>query len=189
MKKLAMTLGLIAVMLMAVTVMSEEKKAADQPAAEMGAPPEMKQVDFMIGIWDVDMQYRMTPDAEWMSATATNTSDLILDGCVLESELEADMGGMPMTGINMTTYNRGLKMWQSMWTDNFGNGISLYTGGFADGKMIFAGEDVMPDGRKLMSRVTSYNITDTTYDWTMENSMDDGQTWYTSMKATYTKRQ
>ena len=55
--------------------------------------------------------------------------------------------------------------------------------------MVFAGEDVMPGGEKVRSRVTSYNISDTTYDWMMEMSNDDGQTWYTSMKATYTKRQ
>ena len=189
MKKLAMIMGLMAIVCVAVAVTAQEDKPAGQPAFEMGAPTQMKQVAFMIGIWDVSMQYRMSPEAPWMEDDAVNTNNLILDGCVLESDFEGDMNGTPMKGISMTTYNRGLGEWQTMWTDNFGMGISLYTGGFADGKMVFAGEDVMPGGEKVRSRVTSYNISDTTYDWMMEMSNDDGQTWYTSMKATYTKRQ
>jgi hypothetical protein len=189
MKKLAMTVGMMLVMLMAVTAMAEDKKPEGQPPMEMGAPPQMKQIDFMIGIWDVDMQYRMSPDAEWEETNAVNTNDLILDGCVLESTFEGDMGGAAMNGLSLVTYNRGLGKWQTTWMDNMGMGISLYTGSFADGKMIFAGKDVMPGGAEMMSRITSYNITDTKYDWMMENSTDNGQTWYTSMKATYTKRQ
>jgi len=189
MKRLAMMLGALVVLLMGITAMAQEEKPAGEPAMEMGAPAQVKQVAFMIGIWDVSMQYRMSPEAPWTEADAVNTNNMILDGCVLESVLEGDMDGMPMKGIGMTTYSRGLGKWQTMWTDNMGMGISLYTGGFADGKMVFAGQDMMPGGVKMLSRVTSYNITDTTYDWMMENSMDDGQTWYTSMKATYTKRQ
>lgn len=189
MKNLAMALGMTLVMLMAVTAMAQDKKPEGQPPMEMGAPPEMKQVDFMIGIWDVDMQYRMSPEAEWAETNAVNTNDLILDGCVLQSTFEGDMGGAPMKGLSFVTYSRGLGKWQTMWTDNMGYGMSLYTGDFADGKMVFTGKDVMPDGTEMMSRITSYNITDTKYDWMMENSKDDGQTWFTSMKATYTKRQ
>jgi hypothetical protein len=189
MKKLATTMAVMVMLLMGVTAMAQDEKPAGQPPVEMGAPAQMKQMAFMVGIWDVDMQYRMTPEAEWTEAAAVNTNNLILDGCILESTFEGDMDGMPMTGISMTTYSRGLGKWQTMWTDNMGMGISLYTGDFSDGKIVCAGEDMMPGGVKMLSRVTSYNITDTKYDWMMENSMDDGQTWYTSMKATYTKRQ
>jgi hypothetical protein len=185
---ITMAMVLMAALFCGIAAAQEQKPAGETPV-EMGAPAEMKQVDFMIGIWDVTIQYRMSPEAEWMQATATNTNNMILDGCVLESMFEGQMGGMPMQGISMTTYNRGLKMWQEMWTDNFGMGISLYTGGFADGKWIFAGADVSADGDTILSRVTSYNITDTKYDWMMENSTDNGQTWFTSMEMTYTKRQ
>lgn len=189
MRKLLILTGLTAMLALAAGATAQDEKPAGQPAMEMGAPAEMKQVEFMVGIWDVSMQYRMSPEGEWMEATAVNTNNFILDGCVLESDFEGDMGGMPMHGISMTTYSRGLGQWQTMWTDNVGMGISLYTGGFADGKMVFGGTDVMPDGTKMRARVTSYNITDTSYDWMMEMSMDEGQTWYASMKAKYTKRQ
>ncbi len=187
--KRMMMMAVMAALLMGVAAMAQDEKPAGQPPMEMGAPAQMKQVDFMVGIWDVDMQYRMSPEAEWAEAEAVNTNNLILDGCVLEAKFEGDMNGMPMTGYSMTTYNRALGKWQTMWTDNMGMGISLYPGEFVDGKMTFAGEDMMPGGVKAMTRITSYNITDTKYDWMMENSMDGGKTWYTSMKATYTKRQ
>lgn len=189
MRKSMIVAGLMAALILAVGAMAQEEKPVDQPNMDMGAPVQMKQVAFMVGIWDVSMQYRMSPEAKWTEAAAVNTNNFILDGCVLESDFEGDMDGMPMHGISMTTYSRGLGQWQTMWTDNSGMGMSLYTGDFADGKMVSGGTDVMPDGTKVRARVTSYNITDTSYDWMMEMSTDDGQTWYTSMKAKYTKRQ
>jgi hypothetical protein len=180
MRKSMIIAGLMAALILGVSATAQDEKPAGQAAMDMGAPAQMKQVAFMVGIWDVSMQYRMSPEAKWTEATAINTNNFILDGCVLESEFEGDMDGMPMHGISMTTYNRGLGQWQTMWTD---------TGGFTDGKIVCGGTDVMPDGTKVRARVTSYNIADTSYDWMMEMSMDDGQTWYTSMKAKYTKRQ
>jgi hypothetical protein len=155
---------------------------------EFGAPPEMEQMAFMEGVWDVHMKYRMGPDAPWTEQTAVNTNTMILDGCVIKADFEGEMMDMAFRGISLISYNRIRGTWQTMWTDNMGMGMSMYDGGFEGDKIVFTGEDVMPGGVKALTRITSYNITDTSYDWLMEMSTDGGESWVESMQATYTKR-
>ena len=181
-----MLLGLI---MIGGMVAAQPESKAEAPVMQMGAPPEMKQLAFMVGTWDVVMSMRMSPDEPWTESKAVNTNVMIIDGCALQSEFEAEMMGMQFKGFSTTTYNRVTGKWQTTWIDNIGAAVGLYEGDFKDGKFVVSGKDVMPDGKTMVSRITSYNITDTKYEWMQENSMDNGATWMTSMKGVYTKRQ
>ena len=183
---LFMLMGLV---IIGGAVAAQPETKADAPAMAMGAPPEMKQVAFMVGTWDAVMSMKMSPEAPWMEFTGITTSAMIVDGCALKSEFEASMMGMMFKGFSTMTYNRNTGKWQTAWIDNMGAAVSLYEGDFKDGKFVVSGKDLLTGGKTMLTRITSYNITDTKYDWMQENSMDDGATWMTSMKGVYTKRQ
>ena len=183
---LFMLMGLV---IIGGAVAAQPETKADAPAMAIGAPPEMKQVAFMVGTWDAVMSMKMSPEAPWMEFTGITTSAMIVDGCALKSEFEASMMGMMFKGFSTMTYNRNTGKWQTAWIDNMGAAVSLYEGDFKDGKFVVSGKDLLAGGKTMLTRITSYNITDTKYDWMQENSIDDGATWMTSMKGVYTKRQ
>lgn len=160
---------------------------AEIPMMTVGAPPEMKQIAAMEGTWDVVMQMRMSAEAPWMESKGVCVNKLVLDGCALEQTMTADVGGMPMKGTGMTCFNRGSGKWQSSWIDNLSAGLGLYEGDFKDGRLVVSGVDKMP-GMTMLSRITTYNITPTRFDWLGENSFDNGATWIETMKGVYTKR-
>jgi hypothetical protein len=170
------------------TAFSQEQATQDTAASQTGPPPQMKEIAFLAGTWDVALQVRMNPQAPWMDAKAVSTYTLVLDGCAMQSTFEGDMGGMLMKGLMLTCYNKVTGKWQTTWADNFGSGISLYEGDYKDGIMTFTGKDETSEGT-MWTRITQSNMTNAKFDWLMEMSMDGGKTWVEPMKAVYTKRQ
>jgi len=190
MKKTSAFAGVVAVSIMiALAVLADQERPAGSQQLEFGAPPQMKDIAFMEGVWDVDMKYRMAPDAPWEARKAVATYSMILDGCVMKADYSGDMMDMQSKGIGLTCYNRAAGKSQTVWTDNMGMGMSVYEGGFEGDRMVFTGEDIMPGGVKVRTRITNHDITDAAWQWSTEHSADGGTTWYESMKATYTKRQ
>ena len=64
--------------------------------------------------------------------------------------------------------------------------ISIYTGGFEDGKMVVTGTDIA-QGMEYKARMTTYDVTDEGFEWKYEMSLD-GANYMETAKATYTKR-
>ncbi len=189
MKKLTVVAGVVALsIIVALAVMADQEQPADIQQMEFGAPPEMDQMAFMEGVWDVNLKYRMDPESSWIEQTAVNTNSFILDGCAIQADYEGEMLDMQFKGIGLTCYNRITGKWQTVWTDNMGMGMGVYEGAYINDRLVFTGVDIMPGGVKVLTRITSYDITDTSYQWMMEMSSDSGKTWVESMKATYTKR-
>jgi hypothetical protein len=175
----ALTLG-------TVPGLAQDKEAA--PATPpMGAPPEMKMVTGMEGVYDVEFKYKMDPGAtEWTTAPATVTITNILDGAAQRMEWKGDMLGMPFHGIGFLCYDRQTKRWQNTWIDNMAARLSYYEGTMVNGTMVLEGIDMM-EGQKVHSRNTTSNITDSGFEWKMEMSMD-GESYATWATAVYTKR-
>lgn len=165
---------------------AQEKEAA--PAMPpMGAPPEMKMVTEMEGVYDVEFKFKMDPGAtEWTTSPATVTITNVLDGSAQRMEWKSDMLGMPFHGIGMLCYDRQSKMWQNTWVDNMAARLSYYEGTMQDGTMVLEGTDMM-EGQKVHSRNTTFNMTDSGFEWKMEMSMD-GESYATWATAVYTKR-
>lgn len=193
MKSLRMILAIVLAvgMLASLAVGADEAKkmeGGEGAMPPMGPPEEMKACAPMVGDWTFKGEWRMSPDMEWTPMTAEVTFAYELDGAVLRMDLSAEMMGMTMHGIGYTAYNRETKLWQEMWTDNLGGAISLYTGTMTeDGKRVMQGVDVW-NGQEVHSRSTSSDMTDTTFKWMMEHSIDGGKSWYTGMQGTYTKK-
>jgi len=152
----------------------------------MGPPPELKELEALVGDWDVEGRFKMGPEAEWQPTEAVVTYSMTVGGAALQMDYKSTFAGMDFVGHSLMTYDRETKMWQSTWVDNMAARISLYTGTMGDDKMVLLGMDMF-QGQPLRVRMTTYNMSDTLFNWMMESSVD-GENWTTGMEATYTKR-
>jgi len=184
-KRMVGTILMIA--LSAAWSMAQEPTEKEMPP--MGAPQQMKELAFLEGFWNVDMEWRDNENPEtWNKEKAVCSCKSILSGCAIETKFQGTMMGMPFEGYMLDSYDRDKQQWQSLWIDNMAGKMSFYTGNKDSDKMILTGEE-MWQGQKYFSRITTFNYTPTSYEWTMENSFDNGQTWQAVGKAKYTKRQ
>jgi hypothetical protein len=188
MKRLVvMSLVVAGLLLLSLPLSAADSTKAGAPSMIMGAPAEMKMIAAMAGTWDVAMKARMDPSQPWSETKGICVNTLVLDGCGLEQKFDGQTDEGPYRGMGMISFHLGLGKWQYTWLDNMFGAMGFYQGIFADGKLIVSGEDVMP-GMTMWTRITTYNITDKKYDWTMESSMDGGKTWIVSGTAVYTKK-
>ena len=159
-----------------------------QNMPEMGAPKQMDVLRPLAGEWNLALKYRGTPEMPWQETKATETSTLVLDGACLMSETRGDMMGTLMKGLGMMSYNRNTKMWQGTWIDNLSGSISYMEGSMKSGNLVFEGEDTMA-GQTFKTRATYSNLSSSSYDFSMEMSMDGGKTWVEMMSGKYTRAQ
>jgi hypothetical protein len=153
----------------------------------MGAPAEMKSVAFMQGDWDVDVSMKMDPAGDWIDSKGSATTTLILDGCVQKMEFEGTMMGMPFKGQDMLTYNRETQKFESFWVDSMSAHVSMNSGGWDGEKFVMTGRDVMM-GQPYLMRTTMEKVSDSEVSWAMETSLDEGKTWFKSMKMVYKRK-
>ncbi len=177
-----------ALLLLAVAVMAADTTKTQQPQMPpMGPPPQMKDVMFLIGTWDVTTKFTMGDTTKWEVSTGTCKWESVADGCALFNTMEGTMMNMPFKGIGTTSFNRETGKWQMTWLDNMSAFISLYTGDFKDGKLVTSGEDLY-QGQKMITRVTMHDITPTKFEEMFEMSTDGGKTFTVNGKAVYTKK-
>ena len=165
---------------------AKKTEGEEMPMPPMGPPEEMKMCQEVIGDWKFIGEWRMGPQQEWQETEADVTFEYILDGAAVRMDYLSDMMGMKMHGLSIMAFNREADQWQQMWIDNMTGAISLYTGEVTEEKHIFTGTDVM-QGMKIHSKTTTFDITENSFKWEMEHSMD-GETWFVGMRGTYTRK-
>lgn len=188
MKAIKLTGYIVALGLLVVSaIMADEPMTEGQPMIETGPPQEIQAAASIVGTWKYAGDMRMQPgDTVWMHHEATVEFSLVSGGAAIQMVYTGEiMDGIEMHGLSLTTYDREMKQWQEIWTDNYAARMSMYTGHIVDGKRIMTGTDIM-GGMKFHTRTTSFNITDDAFDWTMEHS-EDGENWWVSMKGHYTR--
>lgn len=192
MKTVAILMSLMLLVAGVAIVIAQDHEGHDHGTAQemppMGPPEEIKAMAHMVGTWESAGKMRMDLTTEdWINYTGTTEYKWICDGAALMSTYKSQMMGMAYVGTSIETYDRETKMYQTTWIDNMSARQSTYLGKKSDGKVVFLGEDIM-QGMTFKSRVTLSNMTDTSYNFLMEHSMDGGKTWAIGMDATYTKK-
>ena len=160
---------------------------SEQSMPAMGPPEQMSDLDWLEGTWDVVMQSRWDPSQDWMTSKGTSTYMYVLGGSAMHFVYKSEFMGRPFEGSGIQCYDRETKQWQVVWTDNMSARISMYEGTRTGDKTVMMGEDVY-EGQTFLSRITTSEETKASFDWMMEYSMDNGQTWMVSGKAKYTRR-
>jgi tetratricopeptide (TPR) repeat protein len=144
------------------------KKLADATARKMKPclfSAEARQFDFWLGEWDV-----FNPQGQKVGASRIENVSV---GCAVLENWNASFGG---SGKSLNFYDPQAKKWFQYWMG--GNGApQRYAGVYKDGAMRYESESLTPDGKKLLSRLTFFNLDANTVRQLAENSTDEGKTW------------
>jgi tetratricopeptide (TPR) repeat protein len=145
-------------------------------ARPCAARPEYRQLDYWIGEWDV----RGTAQNQ---AAGTSSIQLILGDCVI---FENWTGAGGTNGKSFSFFNSETGKWQQTWVDDKG-GLLEFSGYFKEGAMHFTTETMLK-GKKVLQRMTLFNLSPTQIRQLGEQSTDQGKTWGIIYDLTYNRR-
>lgn len=137
---------------------------------------ESKQFDFWVGEWDV-----YNPQGR---KDGTSVIQSIASGCGILENWTSSLGN-PGKSINF--YDATAGKWFQYWIGSSG-GAQRYSGVYKDGAIWYEGEPFEKNGKKILSRLTFFNIDANTVRQLAENSSDEGKTWTTAYDYKYVRR-
>ncbi|MFH1420200.1 MAG: DUF1579 domain-containing protein [Planctomycetota bacterium] len=208
-KVLIASTGLFAVLLFASTqVMSQEKKSAQPPdqkepgqkdmeemmaqwAAMNAKGPEHEKFESMVGTWDAESRFWMSPDAPPTVSKGSAVFKLIFDGRYIEQRFKCDWQGKPFEGIGIEGYDNFKKKYVSIWFDDQSTGIYMSLGTSDEtgkvctyyGKM----DDPMTGQKDKVVKSIAREISKDKAVFEMYDKKPDGEE-FKSMEITYTRR-
>jgi hypothetical protein len=142
-----------------------------------------------VGSWKGEVKMWMTPDGPPMVNESTAEAKWILGGRFLEWIHTGDFGGMPFEGRAIEGYNNGDKRYESIWLDNFGTLMMLFTGSCSNEGMSRTMSSSFND--VVAGRVVGYR---TVYDWIDEDRftytafMDKGEGEHRNVVITWQRQ-
>ncbi len=140
-------------------------KATDTKRRPCMYSAEARQFDFWLGEWDV-----FTPQGQ---QAGTSSILQVAEGCAIYENWKATVGG---TGKSLNFYDATAKKWYQYWIGATG-APARFAGNFSDGAMRYEAEPTLANGKKVLARLTFFNMDANTVRQLAEQSMDDGKTW------------
>lgn len=182
--------ALAALLLAAAPAAGQESGARTPPdaaAAEASscALPEMRQLDFWIGEWELVSRYRRE-DGTWTEEAATDSVRAVLGGCALLQEWGGTVDGVPFHGLSLTSYAADRGEWQQAWSDDSGPALFVFSGG-VEGDRIVLARQAAAEGNTVVRRQVFSNIRPDGFDWAYEQSAGDTG-WTPLWTMRYTRR-
>jgi len=99
--------------------MTPEQAAEMAAAMKAGTPgAEHKNLEYMIGTWDVTLKLWMAPEAPAQESKGSSTAEWILGGRYTRYTFTSDFMGMPFEGRGVTGYDNIEQKYFSIWLDN-----------------------------------------------------------------------
>jgi hypothetical protein len=145
--------------------------AANNPCV---AKSEHRQFDFWVGEWDVTDRDKKI---------ATSSIQSIVGSCIV---FENYFDATGYTGKSFNFFDSTLGKWRQTWVDSSGH-VSEFVGEYRDGAMRFEGETHRDDGRRVLRRMTVFNLGADRVRQYSEWSLD-GKTWQAGYDYTYLRR-
>ena len=136
-----------------------------------------RQLDFWVGEWDV-----FNPQGQ---KVGTSVIERVSVGCAILENWSAGVGGG--SGKSLNFYDPRVSKWFQHWMGGDGT-PQQYSGVFKDNAMRYESEGVMPDGKKIMRRLTFFNLDAGTVRQLAEDSPDEGKTWRVLYDFKYVRR-
>lgn len=146
-------------------------ESLDNPCSSQ---PEYKQFDFWVGEWDVTSEGKQV---------AESSIQRIVDGCIIFENYAQSDG---FTGKSFNFFDATLKRWRQTWVDATAR-VSEFAGVYKDGAMRFEGETHLQDGRRILRRMTLFNLNPDRVRQLSEASTDGGKTWRVTYDFLYTR--
>jgi hypothetical protein len=137
--------------------------------------PEYKQFDFWVGEWVVTSEGQQV---------ATSSIQRIVNNCIIFENYAQSDG---YTGKSFNFFDATLKKWRQTWVDGTAR-VSEFAGVYQDSAMRFEGESHLPDGTRILRRMTLFNLGPDRVRQLSEASSDGGKTWRVTYDFIYTRR-
>ena len=138
--------------------------------------PRYREFDFWIGDWDV-----FDPKGK---KVGPNRVEKVTNGCTL---LENWTGAGGSIGKSINYFDPDSEEWVQIWVDGSGGNITT-RGKLRDGAMVLEGKHVHNGGRIELYRGTWIPLEDGKVHQYLEQSKDEGKTWYVWFDGTYVRR-
>ena len=114
-----------------VAVAQEKKPAAkDDPQAMMAAyekasepAPQHKQLQKMVGKWNLALKSWMDPKAPPMESTGTAEGKSLMGDRYVQTAVTSNFMGKPFSGMSLTGYDKTKKKFVGTWIDSMSTGI------------------------------------------------------------------
>jgi len=123
MKKFAIFSIAIALLVFAMTAVSQLQDAPDEPKLM----PEQAWLKQLAGEWDVQFKTYMQPDQPPVEAAGSDSVRAIGDHWVI-AETKFTMMGTPLSGVLSVGYDAGKKQFNATWIDSTSGNLWVYEG-------------------------------------------------------------
>ncbi len=121
---------------------AQEASAPSPDALERMAPgPMHKELEPLIGNWQMTGKWRMTPDAPWEEFEAIVEREWIMGERFVQERVVSEFMGQPFEGMGIIGYDNTRKEFTMVWVENMSTGTLVSTGRHEDGKLVFEGEN------------------------------------------------
>jgi tetratricopeptide (TPR) repeat protein len=137
---------------------------------------EAHQFDFWLGEWDV-----FNPQGQ---QAGTSVIESVSEGCGILEQWK-NRGGT--TGTSLNFYDAGTGKWHQYWMGPTGV-ATRYEGVYENGAIRYHGERVSNDGKKILLRLTFFDVDKNTVRQFAEQSADGGKTWTVSYDFRYVRK-
>ncbi len=151
-------------MALALPAQTGPTEPATSASAHELTSPSPRDFDFWVGEWEVFAEGKKVGQSR---------IERIVDGHVIfENYAQAD----GYHGKSLNFYDGVLRRWRQTWVDSRGN-VGEFSGVFRDGAMRFEGETHFTDGRKILRRLSLFDLGKAGVRQYSERSADGGATW------------
>ena len=175
-------------------VMEVAEVAINGPVAdqlfEEPAPPGMENFVDLGGTWDVKLEQRQQPQAPWNESERTSTLELKLGRALLEERFTTGNGAEV---IRTLSYDRFRKRHRLTNIDSRTGLMDVQEGTLDEqGKLVVTnletGTPFEGFGMVFHQRLSFWGESPDAFQMEAETSMDGGESWFVSAKATYTRK-
>ncbi|HNO76605.1 MAG TPA: DUF1579 family protein [Phycisphaerae bacterium] len=124
--------------------MNDPKMAAIMKYSQPG--PEHGALQQLVGDWDQQVKWRMTPDSPWVTSTSECENELVLGGRFVRSTIESkDDDGFEYMAIGYTGFDTYRKKYVATWMDNMTTMINFSDGSYDPTARMFMFLGTTPD--------------------------------------------
>ncbi len=109
-------------------------------------PKELKAIAFTKGDWTGDLKMYEPGSTKTSPMKAKIDSADAMNGMYIESRFDADMGGIPMKGLQLTTYDPAKKQYVAYWFDSMAPGVLELRGTLKGGVLVLVSKAVPMPG-------------------------------------------
>lgn len=144
------------------------------------------------GEWNLKIETRQHPRAPWESNTGSSIITPLLDAGLMEERIDYQESGLTARIARSWSFDQFRKVYRISQTDNYSFMMNLIEGTVAEGKLTAGnkkgGTTVGVAPEAALNRLVVHDVGPGGFAAEWESSRDEGKTWNTDVKYTYTRK-